>query len=141
MPAACHFPVACPVRVTSTATLASHTYHSPLPWGFALGGAFSPDGRQLAVFVNLGPGTGGGQVQLAIASTAGGSLHLVPGTRLRIGEDVAWVRWLPGGRELIAGGADRDVITAPDGSARPLRFRHSPAGSVGYSAAVIPPGR
>jgi hypothetical protein len=146
MPADCRYPAGCPVRITSTAaqasrSLASRTLRSPLPWGFALGGAFSPDGRQLAVFVNRGPGHGGGLVQLAIASTSSGALHLVPGARLRIGEDVAWVRWLPGGRQLIAGGVDRDVITTADGPARPFRFRRSPAGAVGYSAAVIPPGR
>jgi hypothetical protein len=141
MPAACRYPTGCPVRITSTATLASHTLHSPRPGGFALGGAFSPDGRQLAVFVNLGPGTGGGLVQLALVNTRTGSLHLVPGARLRIGEDVAWVRWLPGGRQLIAGGVDRDVITTARGPARPFRFRRSPAGAIGYSATVIPPGR
>jgi hypothetical protein len=141
MPAACRYPTGCPIRITSTATLASRTRHSPRPGGFALGGAFSPDGRQLAVFVNRGPGTGGGLVQLAIMNTGNGSLHLVPGARLRIGQDVAWVRWLPGGRQLIAGGVDRDVITTAGGPARPFRFRRSPAGAVGYSAAVIPPGR
>jgi hypothetical protein len=151
MPAACHGPSGCPVRITTTEARPGHnpsgrawpsrTLRSPLPWGFALGGAFSPDGQQLAVFVNRGPGNGGGLVQLAIASTSSGALHLVPGARLRIGEDVAWVRWLPGGRQLIAGGVDRDVITTADGPARPFRFRRSPAGAVGYSAAVIPPGR
>jgi hypothetical protein len=140
MPAACRYPVNCPIRITDTSTLASRTLRSPLPHGFALGGAFSPDGSQLAVFVNRRPGTGGGRVQLAIVSTRTGAARLVPGASFLIGEDVAWARWLPGGKQLIAGGVDRDdIITPATLAARPLRFRHSAGGDIGYSAVVIPP--
>lgn len=140
MPATCRYPVNCAIRITSTSTLASRTLRSPLPYGFALGGAFSPDGSQLAVFVNRSPGTGGGRVQLAIVSTRTSAARLVPGASFLVGEDVAWARWLPGGKQLIAGGVDRDDIVTPATlAARPLRFRHSAGGDIGYSAVVIPP--
>lgn len=142
MPATCRYPVNCRIRITSTSTLASRTLRSPLPHGFALGGAFSPDGSQLAVFVNRSPGTGGGRVQLAIVSTRTGASRLVPGASFVIGEDVAWARWLPGGKQLIAGGVDRDDIVTPATlAAQPLRFRHNAGGIIGYSAVVIPPRR
>jgi hypothetical protein len=174
MPATCRYPVNCPIRITSIATLSgralsgpvlsrpalrsrtlrsrtlrsrtlrsrtlrSRTLRSPLPYGFALGGAFSPDGRQLAVFVNRSPGTAGGTAQLAIVSTRTGTSRLVPGARFRVGEDVAWARWLPGGKQLIAGGVGRDyIVTAATCAARPFRFRHRPGGAIGYSAVVVP---
>jgi hypothetical protein len=142
MPATCRYPVNCAIRITNTSTLASRTLLSPLPYGFALGGAFSPDGSQLAVFVNRSPGTGGGRVQLAIVSTSTGAARLVPGASFVIGEDVAWARWLPGGKQLIVGGVDRvDIVTPATLAARPLRFRHSAGGNIGYSAVIIPPRR
>jgi hypothetical protein len=140
MPATCHYPVNCPIRITSTTTLSSRTLRSPLRYGFALGGSFSPDGRQLAVFVNRSPGTGGGTAQLAIVSTATGAMRLVHRARFLVGEDVAWARWLPGGKQLIVGSVGRDyIVTAATRTARPLRFRHSPSGAIGYSAVIIPP--
>jgi hypothetical protein len=140
MPATCRYPVSCPIRITRTATLSGRTLRSPLPYGFALGGSFSPDGRQLAVFVNRSPGTGGGTAQLAIVSTGTGASRLVPGARLSVGEDVAWARWLPGGKQLIVGSVGRDyIVTAATLTARPLRFRHSPGGVIGYSAVIVPP--
>lgn len=123
-----------------TATLSGRTLRSPLGYGFALGGAFSPDGRQLAVFVNRSPGTGGGTVQLAIVSTRTGAMRLVPRARFLVGEDVGWARWLPGGKQLIAGGVDRGyIVTTASRTARPLRFRRSPRGDIGYSAVILPP--
>lgn len=139
MPATCHYPVNCPIRITSTSTLSSRTLRSPLPYGFALGGAFSPDGRQLAVFVNRRPGTGGGRVQLAIVSTRTGVTRLVPRASFLVGEDVAWARWLPGGKQLIAGAVSDYIVTPATLAARPLRFRHSAAGDIGYSAVIVPP--
>jgi hypothetical protein len=138
---ACRYPVSCPIRITNTATLRGRTLRSPLRYSFALGGAFSPDGRQLAIFVNRSPGNGGGTAQLAIVSTRTGTIRLVPRARFLVGEDVAWARWLPGGKQLIAGGVDRDyIVTAASRTARSLRFRRSPRGDIGYSAVVLPPG-
>jgi hypothetical protein len=142
MPASCRFPVSCPIRITNTSTLSSRTLRSPLPYGFALGGAFSPDGRLLAVFVNRSPGTGGGTAELAIVSTRTGALRLVPGTRLALGEDLAWARWLPGTKQLIAEGAHRDyLVAAATFSVRPLSFASNGGQDPNYSAAIVPPRR
>jgi len=50
-PAACTFTFRnCPIEITNTATRTTVTARSPLPYGFAQGAAFSPDGTRLAVF-------------------------------------------------------------------------------------------
>jgi hypothetical protein len=137
MPASCRFP-SCPIKITNTATLASRTLRSPLRHGFVLGGAFSPDGRRLAVFVNRSRKAGGQTAELAIVSTATGAARLVPAVRMTVGEDVDWVRWLPGGTRLIVQ-ANRDyLVTAATMAARPFRF--TAAGQdVNFSAVLIPP--
>jgi hypothetical protein len=135
MPASCRFP-SCPVTITNTATLASRTLRSPLRYGFVLGGAFSPDGRQLAVFVNDDPRAGGETAELAIASTATGTVRLVPRVRMTVGEDADWVRWLPGGTRLIVL-ANRDyLVTAATLAARPFRFTGG-GQDVNFSAELI----
>lgn len=91
MPASCKFP-SCPIKITNTATLSSRTLRSLLRHGFVLGGAFSPDGRQLAVFINRQPKAGGQAAELAIASTATGAMRLAPRVRMTVGADTAWVR-------------------------------------------------
>jgi hypothetical protein len=129
----------CPVTITNTASLASVTVRSPLRFGFALGGAFSPDGRELALFVNRAPGDGGQTAELALASPSTGALRLVPAARVFLGQAVGWARWLPGGRQLIAGSAERDyLIDAAAGSARPLRIGPSASEPVNYSAVIVP---
>jgi hypothetical protein len=77
--------------------------------------------------------------QLAIVSTRTGTTRLVPGARFLLGQDIAWARWLPGGKQLIAGGASDYIVTPATLAARPLRFRHSADGDIGYSAVIIPP--
>jgi hypothetical protein len=140
MPASCRFPMNCPITITNTVTLASRTLRSPLRYGFALGGAFSPDGRQLAVFVNTTLGAGGGQAELAIVSIKTGGLRLVPEVRLRLGQDIAWARWMPDGKQLIAGSiASTYLVTVPALSALPVRFTRSTDQEINYSATVIPP--
>lgn len=129
----------CVIRIANTSTGASTTLHSPLRYGFALGGAFSPDGRELAVFVNRTPGAGGETVQLAIASTTTGTIRLVRRVRVVVGPPEDWVRWLPGGRQLIVGGADSSyLVTAATRSAQPFNFSVSSAGGVNSSAVIVP---
>ena len=144
MPSRCKLLSNCPIQVTNTATGSSITLTSPMPNGFALGGAFSPDGRELAVIVNTGRGPWGAAAELAIASSQTGSLHLITRARFTIGEDVAWVQWLPGGKQLIAGaGTGSYIVDAATLSARPLFFLHShdhniqDSQDVNYSAVVI----
>ncbi len=137
MPASCRFPF-CPIRITNTATLSSSTLRSPLPYGFVLGGAFSPDGRQLAVFVNDSPKAGGQTAELAIVSTATGAVRLVPTIRMTVGEDADWVRWLPGGTRLVVLANRNYLVTAATLAARPFRFTRG-GQDVNYSAVLIPP--
>jgi hypothetical protein len=140
MPAACRFPVSCPIRITNTLTLASRTLHSPLRYGFALCGAFSPDGRQLAVFVNRSTGSGGGAAELALASTGSGALRMVAGVRLTVGEDLGWARWLPGGRQLLVEGSGHEyLVVAATLSARPVSFTRDGAWDPNYSAVFLRP--
>ena len=144
MPSRCKLLVNCPIQITNTATRSSITLHSPMPHGFALGGAFSPDGRELAVVVNTSRGPCCASAELAIASSRTGSLRLVPRARFTIGEDVAWVQWLPAGTQLLAGaGTGSYIVNAATLSARPLFFVHSrdhniqDSQDVNYSAVVI----
>jgi hypothetical protein len=139
MPASCQYPLSCPIKITNTSTLASLTLRSPFPHGFALGGAFSPDGKQLAVFVNRSPGDGGGTAELAIADTATGALRIVASAHYPVGEDIGWARWLPGGNQLIVIGADDPyLISTQTLSARSLGFVHRGAQSINFSVIVIP---
>ena len=129
----------CVIKIANTGTGAIVTLRSPLRYGFALGGAFSPDGRELAVFANRTPGGGGQTVQLAMASTTTGVLRLVPRVRVVVGAPGDWLRWLPGGRQLIVGGADSSyLVTAVTGSAQPFNFFVSSAGGVDSSAVIVP---
>ena len=87
------------------------TVHSPLPYGFDIGGAFSPDGSRLAVFVKTNSGAVNPAMQLAIVDTRTGSLKLIPGVQGEIGESVGWARWLPDGTSLLAGTFSSDYRT------------------------------
>jgi hypothetical protein len=137
VPPACR--IWCAIRIASTSTDSGPTLRSPLGHGFALGGAFSPDGRQLAVFVNRTPGQGGEWAQLAIANSRTGALRLVPGVRIVVGEAVSWARWLPGGRQLIVAGLRGSyLVNAATRSAKPFTFRHDRSGP-NYSAVIVPP--
>lgn len=147
LPAKCSAGQNCPLRITNTATLATKTVRSPLHHGFATGAAFSPDGNQLAVFVNRNP-LGTGAVQLAMADTGTGAMRLVGGVRLGIGEDRAWALWLPDGRHLLTGGAVSSyAVNAVTLSARPLYFLHGrdhyieASQDINYTAVLIPPRR
>jgi hypothetical protein len=130
---------ACPITITNTVTLVSRTLRSPPGDGFVLGGAFSPDGRQLAVFANDSPEPGGQTAGLAIASTITGAVRLVPGVRMTVGEDSDWVRWLPGGSRLVALANRNYLVTTATLAARPFRFTGS-GQDVDYSATLIMPG-
>lgn len=136
MPANCRFP-SCPITITNTATLASRTLRSPLGHGFVLGGAFSPDGRRLAVFASLSVQAGGQKAELAIASTATGAVHMVAGVQMMVGEDSDWIRWLPGGTSLITQASRDYLVNTATLAARPFRFT-GVGQDVNFSAELIP---
>jgi len=144
LPARCSAGQNCPLRITNTATVSTETVRSPLHHGFAIGGAFSPGGKQLAVFVNRNF-LGAGAVQLAMVDAGTGALRLAGAVRLGIGEDRVWALWLPDGRHLLTGGVVSSyAVNAATLSARPLYFIHGPdhyieaSQDINYSAAVVP---
>jgi hypothetical protein len=147
LPARCPAGQNCPLRITNTATLSTKTMRSPLHHGFAFGGAFSPGGKQLAVFVNQSP-LATGTVQLAMVDAGTGAMRLAGTVRLGIGEDRAWALWLPDGRHLLTGGAVSSyAVNAATLSARPLYFIHGrdhyieASQDINYSAVTLPPRR
>src|SRR5581483_5450278 len=99
------WPSSCTIEITNTATRSTRILRSPLGHGFAYGVAFSPDGGELAAFANtFGISATPAPAELAIISTRTGAVRLVPRVSLLTGEDIAWARWLPGGKMLLAGG-------------------------------------
>jgi hypothetical protein len=143
LPARCSAGQNCPLRITNTATRSTKTVRSPLQHGFAIGAAFSPSGKQLAVFVNRNF-LGTGAVQLAMVDAGTGAMRLAGAVRLGIGEDSAWALWLPDGRHLLTGGAVSSyAVNAATLSARPLYFIHGrdhyieASQDINYSAVVV----
>ncbi len=139
LPADCPPRAGCPVEITNTATRAARTVRSPQPGGFAMGGAFSPDGSRLALFLNTSSGQ---EAQLALADVATAAVRVAATPRFPLGVDIAWARWLPGGTHLIAGpmtGASYLVDSATL-SAEPLLTGagHRPGPDINYTTAVIP---
>ena len=141
----------CQLGITNTATLARVTVRSPGRYGFTYGGpfssgAFSPDGRHLAVFLNTTDPQDPYRLpysELGIASTGTGVLRLVPAVRLVTTEDVAWARWLPGGRLLAGAESGSYAVNTQTLAARPFSFSGSPgqdimsSGDINFSATVL----
>ena len=135
LPAGCRPTEGCPLTITNTATMAARTVRSPLPGGFAMGGAFSPagsSGARLAVFLN-----GDSGARLALVDPATGAMRIAPRLSLPLGVDVAWARWLPDGTQLIAGAATGSsyLVDAATLSASPLV---GSAADINYTTAIVP---
>jgi hypothetical protein len=109
-PASCTETKNCSLHITDTSTLSTRLVHNPLGHGFEWGGGFSPDGTQLAVFVQTGHWDLSPTTQLALV-TASGSIRMVPGAVINIGDALAWAEWYPDSSHLIAGG-----VGTPDGT-------------------------
>lgn len=140
LPACGRWPASCAVKITNTATLSARTVNSPLPGGFATGGAFSPagtSGARLAVFLNADSGT---TARLALVDPATGAVRIIPRLSLPLGEDIAWARWLPDGGHLIAGAATGTTYLVDTArlSARPLIGAPGSAADVNYTTAIVP---
>jgi hypothetical protein len=122
---------------------------SPLGFGFDFGGAFSADGRQLAVFAKSNSGFSDPATQLALVAVSSGSLRLVPGAKIAIGEPVAWAQWLPDPDKLIAGGLSGEngdghwqdnhfVVDSLTLASAPFSLIADRDQDVNYSAVVLP---
>jgi len=142
IPAGCPFPKNCLIQITNTATLSARTVRSPLPGGFAIGGAFSPGGTRLAVFLTTASGRA---AQLALVDPGTGAVRVARRPLLALGQDVGWARWLPDGTHLIVGvGTGGYLVDSATLSARPLLFArghgHNAGNSqdINYSTAVVP---
>ena len=139
------YPSSCTIEITNTATRSTRTLRSPRGHGFAYGVAFSPDGGELAAFANtFGISTTPAPAELAIISTRTGAARLVPRVSLLMGQDIAWTRWLPGGKMLLAGGSIfSGVVNSKTLAVRPFYFVHGrdhyieDSQDVNYSAVVI----
>ncbi len=109
-----------------------------------MGGAFSPGGSRLAVFLNADAGQA---AHLALVDLATGTIRVAQGTRLSLGIDIAWARWLPDGAHLIMGAAAgvNYLVESATLAAEPLAVAPGRAHDRGnrldinYTTAVIPP--
>lgn len=141
----------CPLTITNTSTQGRLTVRSPNRYGLTYGGlfssgAFSPDGKRLAVFLNTtnpqGPYNAPHSV-LAIVNTRTGTLTLVPAASLVTTEDVGWARWLPGSNRLIIGAEDGSyAVDAVTLATRPFSFGSpgediNTSGDINFSATIL----
>jgi len=147
LPATCRFPDNCLLKITNTATLATRTIRSPLPGGFAAGGAFSPDGTRLAVFPQTAPrGTAPGYARLALVDVRTAAVRVAPRPGITLGQDIGWALWRPGGTHLIvSNGTGSYLVDSAALSARPLflaRVHGHNAGNgqdINFTAAILAP--
>jgi hypothetical protein len=78
--------------------------------GFIGGGAFSPDGRTLAAFVEATPTHQGPAARLVLVDVASGAVRDVRGGQISIGESYGFATWDPTGRWLFFGGFPRPLL-------------------------------
>jgi hypothetical protein len=145
VPGSCETNTRCSLFVTNTRTRASTRIHSPLPYGFDVGGAFSSDGEQLALFIKTNSGLYDPGTQLALANVRTGQLRQVPGVAGEIGESVGWVRWIGATSTLIAGTFSTNyteynhyLVASRTLASRLLDFSDNRNVDINFSSAVLP---
>ena len=118
---------------------------SPLPGGFAPGGAFSPDGTRLAVFLNTASGRA---ARLALVDPGTGTVRVARRPRPVLGQDFGWARWLPDGSHLIVGtGTGGYLVDSATLSATPLLIagghghKNRNGQDINFTAALVPQRR
>jgi len=140
----------CPLVITNTTTGRAMKVPSPTRYGFT-GGAFSPDGSELATFVNIDSPSdpfSAPHSELALIDTATGTLRLDPKVKIVTSEDAAWALWLPPGPQLLTGAISATyLVNAHSLATRPMYFdgadtrldsiMNSP--DLNFSTLVVPP--
>jgi hypothetical protein len=119
--------IGCSLNFTDSATL--QTVGVGVPDGFAQyfgGGGFSPDGRELAVFLSRTNAAVAPAAELAIVdvthptATAGVSATppaVVSGSEVVLGEPRGFAVWTPDGRWVVFGGASGTLLAHREGTA------------------------
>ena len=145
-PASCENSASCTLKITNTENYSFRVIASPIG-RFLWGGGFSPNGRQLAAFASSRDIHGDPTAQLAVVNTLSGSLKLVSGVSVYVGESVHWAQWLPDGRHLITGGLTSFGSTVPaldvlvdsqTDHATPFRFVADRNQDLNISSVVVP---
>lgn len=145
VPGSCETNPHCSLLVTNTVTRASTHIHSPLPYGFDVGGAFSPNGETLALFIKTNSGLYNPATQLALANVRTRQLRRVPAAAGEIGESVGWARWIGTSDTLLAGTFSTNYTTynhylvdARTLSARLLDYSDNRDLDINFSAVIVP---
>jgi hypothetical protein len=130
----------CPIRITDTATMTVRSVRSSLGHGFVMGGAFSPDGTQLALFGLVGHGAA---ARLELLNLATGTVRIAREPQLALDAGIGWARWLPDGRRLIMGPATVGgyLVDTTTLSAKPLRLIRGHGQDPNFTAVLAPPPR
>lgn len=118
----------CWLDLTDTGTGRTTRLDSPVAGnGFYGGGAFSPDGAQLAVFVATNTGTSNPAADLGLVEVPTHRLRLVGESHSRIGEPYGYASWAPSGQWLFFDGLTGDLRVLRRGtrSARALHLAGS----------------
>jgi hypothetical protein len=149
------------LAITDTATMKTRHISSPLSGVFSPavaqygsdvaefgsnflgGGAFSPDGRQLAAFVSAYRPHDWPNAQLVLVNPSTGSVQLIANTVIQIGEPAGWATWSPTGSEMF-GGSYREgpviqafALKTGQTQATPLTFDKNAADDVTGSAVSV----
>jgi hypothetical protein len=142
--ASCETNAHCSLLVTNTVTRASTHIHSPLPYGFDVGGTFSPNGTKLALFIKTNSGLYDPSTQLALANVRTGQLRRVPDAAGEIGESVGWARWIGTSDTLLAGTFSTNytaynhyLVDARTLRARLLDFSDNRDLDINFSAVIV----
>ncbi|HVA06710.1 MAG TPA: hypothetical protein VNG12_08230 [Acidimicrobiales bacterium] len=110
---------------------------------FVGGGAFSPDGRQLAAFVSAFRPHDWPDAQLVLVNPNTGSVQIIANTVVQIGEPEGWATWSPTGSDLF-GGSYREgpviqafALKTGQTQATPMSFDKNAAADVTGSAVSV----
>ena len=130
----------CPVRITDTATMAVRSVRSPLGHGLVMGGAFSPDGTQLALFGLVGHYAA---ARMELLNLTTGTVRVAREPELALDAGIGWARWLPDGRRLVMGPATVGgyLVDTTTLSAKPLRLIRGHGQDPNYTAVLAPAPR